>query len=218
MVNGNEIDMALGNTMSIAGFVDGKDRDITPLPFEQALQLQSVLKEFDNENFTFIENEREFAYLIIALKLAFGIDQEDTQQISELLANVSEEFYPQLIQDIKQVNYIKDSENSSGSNDESTTSWARIVIAFLGCGLSIDVIKKLTLFQLVELQNYLNDKDMFLYKVNTVVMAENTSEYLTNSDFPMISKKSFNLNETEETSQRMVTMQELLKFSTKGGN
>lgn len=209
MIIGNEFDFIFGDPMKISGFANKKEWEIKPLKVKDTILLQGLLDKIDEDNMMNNQDDENIEALNAIISLVFNITT--VEDMKNIYKDITEDFFPLLMQDIRIVNDIqKTSKIQGGSN---TTTWKTTIASLVMNGISFEQIKELTMFQFNQLVNCLQKKTIFDYKVNTVMIAKEPSKHLSDSDFPLYDDTQLVINKNDGTKKRVITMKEIMGFA-----
>lgn len=187
MVEGQEMELSLGMPVSIYGFADNTPRVCYPFYLEDLKELNMYLENIDCEHLqnNFL-NQTNYAAITWLFQKSFRI--ENKKDLKSLFTNITEENFQNIMSDIKMVSGISDM--NVGSNNEEGLDWSTAISAIVVHTSHLpETIKKLTLYQFNNLLEYVNKELSFEYKVNTIALSQEPSEYINDEDFPLSPKK-----------------------------
>lgn len=186
MVQGQELELALGMPIMLMDFVDGKPRMCHPFTIENLLTANMFLSIIDQhdliKNF---ENQDKLDALIWILANSFNVDADG---ITDLIKAISVEDYEELIKDIKHVSGIKDTKKGNSPSNEDlpmTTNQAVTAIVNL-TSLTYEDVRKLTPRQYESQVKFIDKLLSFEYKYSTIFSVKDPEEYLKPEDYPLV--------------------------------
>lgn len=189
MLKGQDKKLALGQAIDILRFKDGNPRACYPCTLIELEEMNLYLSNINEDSLIeTIQSEIGFAALTWLLQKSFMVT--DKKQLREILDNIDESNYADIISDIKEVSGISDISDSSNNNDSEPLDWSTSVCAITTyTSLTIEDIKKLTLTQFNSLLEFINKKIMFEYKYTTVGYVKDSEDYIENKDYPLHGKE-----------------------------
>lgn len=187
MIQGQEMELELGMPVSIYGFADGMPRICYPFYLEEVKELNMYLENIDCDDLTNnFSNETSYAAITWLFQKSFHVN--DKRDLKTLFSNITQENFSDIMSDIKMVSGI--SGMNVGSNNGEELDWSTAISAITVHTAHLpQTIKKLTLYQFNSLLEYINKEISFKYKVNTIALATEPSEYIKDEDFPLSPKK-----------------------------
>ena len=189
MINGQEMNMALGLPIYLDGFLDGVPRRCVPYQLSDFYELSSYLQfinsDFD-ENF---KSEESIKALYEIFSRSFCLEDN----VDDVLKNVDASNFSDLIGDVKTINGVCDQicDSESSFNSDDGIDWGTSVSAVMVySGCSIEDILKMTFPQFNRCLNEIGKRINWEYKVGTLDLVEHPDEHLSDGDHPLSPEKS----------------------------
>lgn len=186
MIIGQELEMALGLPIEIDSFLDGLPRKCYPYKIIDLYKANTYLSFFDHKDMAGnMQDENKTIAMICFLAESF----KDTD-IEELLKNINNELFPEIICDMKFVNGIidndgeKDLDKSKESIEWSTSTSAIITYT----SSTYEDIKNMTLTQFTTLLGFIGKKINWEYKSGILDLAKDPSDFIGQDEHPLSSK------------------------------
>ena len=181
MVKGQEMELALGLPVYVTSFLDGKPRLCYPYTLENINKFLIYLQFIDNHEWNDLDNDGTIALYCI-LTESFRDSESD-----ELLKNIGQDNFVEVIQDIKYISGIK-SNNSKKQKKNDALSWERSInIIQAYTGNTLKDIKQMTLRQFYSLLEYVGVVVNWNYKIALWSDIKDKEKFLSDSEYPMAS-------------------------------
>ena len=181
MVKGQEMELALGLPVYVTSFLDGKPRLCYPYTLENINKFLIYLQFIDNHEWNDLDNDGTIALYCI-LTESFRDSESD-----ELLKNIGQDNFVEVIQDIKYISGIK-SNNSKKQKKNDALSWERSInIIQAYTGNTLKDIKQMTLRQFYSLLEYVGVVVNWNYKIALWSEIKDKKKFLSDSEHPMAS-------------------------------
>jgi hypothetical protein len=198
MINGQELNLALGLPVYMTGFRDEKPRRCYPYKMEDFYKFNSYTAFINVDDYE--ENFKSDEAMASLMTLLIESFPEEKDQ-DALLKAVDGENYKSIIADIKKVNGVAD---DVGERDVEKTgsamSWEDSISAIpVYTANTFEDIKKMTFLQLTNCLSAVGKKINWEYKTSTINLVEDPNDYIADSDHP--------LSSTEKKTQ--MTMEDL---------
>lgn len=199
---------ALGLPVPISGFNDGLTRLCYPYTLENIENAYYYFSIIDCEDL--YENFRDEAKTNALAGLLLESFRIGNDGIEVFLRTIDNDNFKEIISDIKEVNGIEDVDeqvqvsNNSNTLDFETSAYA--ISAYTSTPLY--KIKDMTLKQFKKSVEMVSKKINWDYKLSTISMVENPSEYITEQEHPLYCEPKI------DKTRKMVTMKELMGFAS----
>lgn len=186
MINGQELEMALGLPIEISTFLDGSPRKCYPYKMTDLYRANTYLSFFDQVDMVGnIQDENKSVAMVCFLSESF----KDVS-VKELLENVTNELFSELIEDIKFVNGIIDSQGEkdlNGSNE--AVDWSVSVNAIQTyTANTYEDIKNMTLTQFQSLLEFVGRKINWEYKTGMLDLVAEPNDFIEPEEHPLANK------------------------------
>lgn len=185
MINGQELNIALGNPIWITGFTDNKPRLCYPYKLKDINELQSYLQfiKLDKYEDNFLKNES-----IVSINMILTQSFKD-DEVSTVLAFIDKTNFKEIFTDIKTVNGIdsvtqeipEEFKDMQGGIDWSTSINAVMTYT----ANSMNDVKEMTYGQFNSCLSYIGRIITWNYKVSTVGLVKEPDEYIDEDDYPL---------------------------------
>lgn len=215
MINGQEMNMALGLDVYLSGFSDGVPRRCYPYKMRDLNKINSYLS-FINEddfdlNFQRPESIRSIQELFSdSFRDENGLPLPD-DGMTALLKAVNNENFKELIKDIKTLNGFRDNsgERIMDTGDEDTgIDWETSVSAILVyTSNSVKDILEMTFPQFNDCLLEIGKKINWEYKTDTLGLVEKPDEHIGEEDHPLSKRE-------RTSSKKRMTMKDLQGMTT----
>ena len=188
MIIGQELEMALGLPIEIDSFLDGLPRKCYPYKIIDLYKANTYLSFFDHKDMAGnMQDENKTIAMICFLAESF----KDTD-IEELLKNINNELFPEIICDMKFVNGIIDNDGEKDLNkSKEAIEWATSTSAIQAyTSNTFEDIKNMTLTQFTTLLGFIGKKINWEYKSGILDLVKEPSDFIGQDEHPLSSKNS----------------------------
>lgn len=210
MVENCELQLALNLPIDIVGFYDGKPRKCYAYTLENINKANGYLSIFGGCSLNDIMNDETMTTaLYLFLVDSFRVDNKE---LEDLLENITDDNFDDIISDIKACNGITD---DIGERDISSNAiqWNTAVSAIVAyTAIPLDKIKDLTLIQFNDVLEIIGKKINWEYKTNTITNVEKPNEYITQEEHPLHSEPKVKSSGKykDKNGHRVMTMKEAM--------
>lgn len=185
-----EMQMSLGMPILVGGFNDDKVRYCKQFTLEEIPLLNMYLSSFDHQDL-YINFKDEQKTIAMASFFARAFNATKDEELDALLHAIDKDNFAELVKDVKEINYIYDGNGNSkdSSNDSSPIDWDISINAIAKyTSTSHNDVKNLTLRQFYTTLKIIAKDLNYRYKLNTLSMVKDPSDYIQDSDNPLYSE------------------------------
>lgn len=199
MITGQTMEMALGLPVLVDSFGDRVPRYCFPFTIQNISRIITYLGLIDPDSL--LENIKDEERLEFLLRLLSESFQKNEPE--DVLKNITEERFPELIQDIKLINGVSDKNGERNLQSEQTALGFDESIYALQTYTSNTYkdIRDMTLVQLSGLLEAIGKKINWEYKTGILDLVSEPNDFIDNDEYPLAPKQE---------KKKMVTMQDLM--------
>lgn len=208
MIKNQEMELALGLPIELDCFLDGVPRLCYPYKIKDLRKLTWYLTFIDIESLENTISKKESAVALLSLLKDSFVDYEQ----EEVLKNISESNFSELITDIKRISGLNSFDSKDKSNDShETLSWQKsISVIQVYTSNTIKDICEMTLNTYRSVLSAIGFKLNWDYKVETITSVKDPNNYINNSEHPLAS-------DVINSSKKYMTMEDVQKLKDLGG-
>lgn len=199
MITGQTMEMALGLPVLVDSFGDRVPRYCFPFTIQNLSRIITYLGLIDPDSL--LENIKDEERLEFLLRLLSESFQKNEPE--DVLKNITEERFPELIQDIKLINGVSDKNGERDLQSEQTALGFDESIYALQTYTSNTYkdIRDMTLVQLSGLLEAIGKKINWEYKTGILDLVSEPNDFIDSDEYPLAPKQE---------KKKMVTMQDLM--------
>ena len=193
MIEGQEMNMALGLPIYITGFNDGKTRKCYPYKLKDIYKLHSYMEFINQDDFASnLKSEDSLVCIKFLLEESFPETLEDEGE-NEILRYLDGSNFKEIIHDIEIVNGIgSDSRvttESMDNGDKESIDWDTSISCIMTyTSNNMEDVSNLTMRQFTNIIEAVGKKITWNYKLDTITLTEDPSSFITTEDHPLKSK------------------------------
>lgn len=192
ILKNQEMQISLGLPILVGGFNDDKVRYCKQFTLEEIPLLNVYLSSFDHQDL-YLNFKDEQKTIAMASFFARAFNATKDEELDELLHSIDKDNFAELVSDVKEINYIHDDDgddkpkvNSSGSSPVDWDVSINAIAKYTATPHS--QIKDLTLRQFYTTLKLIGKDLNYNYKLNTISMVKDPSDYIQDSDNPLYSE------------------------------
>lgn len=208
MIKNQDMELALGLPIELNCFLDGVPRLCYPYKLKDLRKLSWYLTFIDIESLENTISQKQGAVALLSLLKESFLDYEQ----EEILKNISEDNFNELITDIKTISGLTsfDSKDKSDESHESLSWQKSISVIQVYTSNTIKDICEMTLNSYRAVLSAIGFKLNWDYKVETITSVKEPNNYISNSEHPLAS-------DIINSSKKYMTMEDVQKLKDLGG-